>query len=93
MPNFTDTAESTYLKCVRCSDMIFLKNIGIRLKKNKIQPIKQNNNLKTFHLSKDFKKLGYINLNKKYKAKDLINLLRAKTLKNLIVHFFHKKKN
>ncbi len=92
VPSFIDTAESTYLKCNDAAYDLF-KKYWDKIKKNKIKPIKQNNNLKTFHLSKDFKKLGYINLNKKYKAKDLINLLRAKTFKSFdSAYFFHKNK-
>ena len=52
-----------------------LKLIGTKIKSKK-----QKNEMGSFHTSKQFHNLGEIDLNKNYRAIDLINLLRAKTL-------------
>ncbi len=92
LPNYTDTGESTYNKCNVVAYELF-KKYWDKIKKNKIKPFKQNNKHKTFHLSKNFKNLGFIDLNKKYRAKEIINLLRAKTFKDFeSAYFLHKKK-
>tara|TARA_B110000003_G_scaffold276523_1_gene323559 strand:- start:5519 stop:6298 length:780 start_codon:yes stop_codon:yes gene_type:complete len=92
LPNYTDTAETIYEKCNIVAQELFRKKWD-KIKKNKIKPTKQNNKYKTFHLSKNFRNLGLIELNKKYKAKEIINLLRAKTFKNFeSAYFFHKGK-
>ena len=92
LPNFTDTAESAYIKCNEAGYELFTKYWD-KIKTNKIKYFKQNNKYKTFHLAKDFKKIGFIDLNKKYKAIELINILRAKTFKKFdSAFFYHKKK-
>ncbi len=92
LPNLTDTGESVYKKCNEVAFQLFKKNWN-KIKKNKIKPIKQNNKIKTFHLSKNFRNLGLIDLNKKYRAIEIINILRAKTFKNFeSAYFFDKRK-
>ena len=58
------------------------------IKKNDLKLEEQNLSEGTFHYSKDFNKVGLINLNQKYKASDLINLLRAKTFPGKPGHIF-----
>ncbi len=92
LPTLIDTGESTYIKCNEAGYKLFIKYWD-KIKKNKLKPFKQNNKLKTFHLSKDFKNLGFIDLDKKYKAKEIINILRAKTFKSFdSAYFIHKKR-
>ena len=56
--------------------------------KNDLKLEEQNLSEGTFHYSKDFNKVGLINLNEKYKASDLINLLRAKPFQVKLGIFF-----
>lgn len=76
--NHTDTGETLYNKLEKAFEVLFSK-CWDKIKSNEINRIKQKNKNGSFHTSKDFEKLGKIDLNKKYLASDLINLLRAKT--------------
>ena len=76
--NSTDTAKTLYYKCEKNASKLFIKTWD-KIKNNKIKSIKQINKSATFNLAKDFEKLSSIDLEKKYLAEDLINLLRAKT--------------
>ena len=73
-----DTGETLYNKLNKAFEELFLNTWPI-LKKDKIMSIKQNKETGSFHTSKQFHELSEIDLNKSYKASDLINLLRAKT--------------
>ena len=73
-----DTGGSLYKKLEIAFKDLFIETWPM-IKKNDLKLEEQNLSEGTFHYSKDFNKVGLINLNEKYKASDLINLLRAKT--------------
>ena len=73
-----DTGETLYNKLFRAFKDLFT-DTWPSIKNNKIIPKKQQKNKGSFHTSKQFQELGEIDLDMKYKAVDLINLLRAKT--------------
>ena len=75
-----DTGRSIYNKCEKNASKLF-KKVWSKIKLNKIVSVKQNNKISTLNYVKDFNKLSEIDLKKKYKAEDLINLMRAKTFK------------
>ncbi|MDD5529879.1 MAG: formyltransferase family protein [bacterium] len=74
---FEDTGETLYLKLEKASIELFKKNWNI-LKTGKNKRFKQQKG-GTYHKTADVKKIDIIDLNKSYKAKDLINILRART--------------
>lgn len=74
-----DTGRSIYVKTAFESVKLF-KKIYPKFVAGKIKSIKQDDRQATFHLAKDADVAKKINLNKKYKARDLINLLRALTI-------------
>lgn len=84
-----DTGESLYFKLERAFQKLFIKTWP-KIKSNNIKSINQVKEDGTFHLSKEFKTLSEIDLNKNYKAKDLINLLRAKTFANKPSAYYKK---
>jgi len=73
-----DTGETLYRKLQKAFEELFCDTWPVITQK-KITSMKQEKKKGSFHTSKQFKKLGEIDLNKNYKAADLINLLRAKT--------------
>lgn len=73
-----DTAGTLEKKTWQEIIMLF-KKIWPNLKMNKIKRKKQNNLLSTFHRAKDVSKLDQIFLDKKYTARDLINILKARS--------------
>lgn len=73
-----DTAGTLYDKTLLEIVKLF-KEVWPDIKKNKIKPFSQKEMLHTFHTSKDIDKLDLIDLEKQIKAKELINLLRART--------------
>lgn len=75
--DITDNAKTLYQKLISTFVDLF-KDEWANIKSNQHQNIKQNKK-GTFHTSEDFKSLGEIDLDKKYTALELINLLRAKT--------------
>lgn len=72
-----DTGETVYKKLEQVSLELFKENWE-KIKHNKINPVKQPNP-GTYHGLKDVESIDKIDLNKKYLAKDLINILRART--------------
>ena len=74
----TDTGESLYHKLERVALMLFQETwFLIRQGKETRQP--QNNAIATYHKSKDVSKIDEIDLGGEYTARDLINVLRART--------------
>ncbi len=73
-----DTGETLYNKIVQESIELFQKTWP-NIKKGKINRIKQDSSKATSHRAKDLQKLDVIDLEKKYTAGELINLLRART--------------
>lgn len=73
-----DTGKDLYEKLNEKSISLF-KEIWPRLAQNNIKPKKQKKELGVFHKGKDLQRLDYIDLDKKYQARNLINLLRART--------------
>ncbi len=76
--DITDTAKTLYQKQLEAFVTLF-KETWPKIKTNHVIPFSQEDDNATFHLAKDFKKLSMIDLDKKYTAKDLINILRSKT--------------
>ena len=87
-----DTAKDLYLKLRETFVELFIdswKNI----KHNKIKSKAQEAGAGTLHYAKDFRKLDEINLSDEYTAKDLINILRARTFDNYpSAYFIHEGK-
>lgn len=85
-----DTAGSiekkTWIEIVR-----LFKKTWPKLKRGLVKSKKQDNSVATFHLAKDVNRLDYIDLDKSYKARDLLNMLRARSYKNhSFAHFIEK---
>ncbi|MBI4333144.1 MAG: formyl transferase [Chloroflexi bacterium] len=73
-----DTGETVYNKSVHESVELF-KRTWPDIRDGKPNRTEQNENKATSHLAKDLRKLDVIDLDKKYTARELINLLRART--------------
>ena len=84
-----DTGESLYNKLNLAFEGLFSATWP-KIRKNNIIPKKQLKGQGSFHTSKQFRELGEIDLNKKYKAIDLINLLRSKTFTDKPAAFYIK---
>lgn len=82
-----DTGGSLYEKTlVEIVDLF--KEIYPKLITGKIKPIKQEEDQATFHWAKDINTLDKIELDKTYKARDLINLIRARTYDDKAYAYF-----
>jgi len=73
-----DTGETLYNRIIRESVELF-KRTWPDIKNRKVKRAKQDGSKVTSHYSKDLSKLDVIDLNKQYTARELINLLRART--------------
>ena len=86
--SITDTGESLYIKNLEETIRLFEDNYENILNSN--YELKEvDNSDGSFHLAKDIKKHSEIQLNKSYKARDLINIIRARTFNNGDSSFFH----
>ncbi len=74
----TDTAKTLYDKCQDAFIALF-KQSWPEIKSGNIKRKPQDNSKATFHYAKDLKKLDEIRLDEDYKARDLLNILRART--------------
>lgn len=74
----TDTGESLYARLIQTAIDLFKENYWKITQLNFI-PRKQNKAKATFHLAKDIEPHSLIDLDKMYRAKDLINIIRART--------------
>jgi len=57
---------------------------------SKYRTKKQNNSKATFHIAKEIEEKSNIDLNKNYKALDLINIIRARSFTNGDSAYFYK---
>jgi len=73
-----DTGKSLYDKSVIEIIKLFIQNYPI-IRKNNYERIKQNPDEGSFHFRKEINAASEIFLEKAYKARDLINLIRART--------------
>lgn len=90
--NFLDTGYSLYKNALKEMKLLFKENIFNILEK-KLKSKKQNLSKGSYHKREEMKKLSEIKLNKLYKAKDLINILRAKMFpKQNPAYFIHNNK-
>ena len=90
--NFFDTGFSLYNKALKEMKLLF-KKIIFNILEKKINSKKQNLSTGSYHKREEMKKISEIKLNKFYKAKDLINILRAKMFpKHKPAFFIHNKK-
>ncbi len=76
----TDTAESLYNKLTHEIVSLF-KNTWPKIKSKQVKGIKQNSELATSHRVGDLNDIDLIDMDKMYTARDLINILRARTFK------------
>jgi len=76
--SWEDTGETLYQKAQKELVKLF-KERFTDIKEGKIPRISQKKYLGSFHKSEELEKASKIELEKKYKARDLLNLLRART--------------
>lgn len=74
---FTDTGETLFHKLEKTSLELF-KETWPSIKNGTNKRIKQVGK-GTYHRTRDVERIDHIDLNRKYKAKDLLNILRART--------------
>lgn len=76
-----DTANSLYKKVLKKEFEVFIKSFEdlVKLQPNRIQQIIEG----TSHVKKDLEEIQKIDLEKNYKGRDLINLLRGLTTNNV----------
>jgi len=87
--SITDTGESLYKKNIIETINLFKENYqNILLKKYK--PKKVDNSKGSFHLAKDIQEHSKIDLTKKYKAIDLINIIRARSFNDGDCSYFYQ---
>ena len=86
--DITDTGETIYKNLVKESIALFI-DVFQSIIKNKISII-ETSHKGTFHLAKDIESSSNIDLNKSYKAEELINILRARTFTNGDCAYFYK---
>lgn len=74
----TDTGETLYHRLERAALSLFRKSWP-QFKQSQLKPIPQSPDVGTYHRRVDVKTIDRIDLDKEYRAKDLINILRART--------------
>jgi len=75
---WTDTGESLYKKLELISVKLF-REYWSSLRQGKEPRVSQSAATGTYHSTKDVQKIDEIDLNRKYVARDLINIIRART--------------
>lgn len=78
--SWLDNGETLFKKAKKNMVTMF-KEFYPKFRKNKIKPTKQNLSRGSYHNYKEIDKKSYIDLSKKYLARDIINLIRARTFK------------
>ncbi|WP_259073077.1 formyltransferase family protein [Salinibacter ruber] len=73
-----DTGESLYKKLERASLELF-KNTWPAISSGRVSRVEQRKEEGTYHRSDDVEQIDEIDLDESYKARDLINILRART--------------
>lgn len=74
-----DTGKTLYYKLLN-EFVVLFQETWPRIKEDRIQPVNQQE-VGTFHWGKEFYDLDLIDLNRKYTALEIINLLRARTFR------------
>jgi methionyl-tRNA formyltransferase len=88
----TDTAGSLYERSLEEIVRLFI-DTWPKIKEGKVRRIPQNDKIATYHSAKDVEKLDFIDLNKKYTGRELINQLRARSFADrTYAYFLHKGK-
>lgn len=73
-----DTAKTIYQR-LQVEIVNLFKETWPRIKLKKIKPYPQDNSKAVYHKKSEVSKFDYIDLNKEYKARDIIKLLRARS--------------
>ncbi len=76
--SWEDTGETLYHKAKREIVQLFIDNYS-RIRKGMIPRIPQHQSLVTFHRASELHKASELFLDRKYKAQEILNLLRART--------------
>lgn len=76
--NWEDTGGSLYYKAIDATIELF-KEIYPEIRKMNVSPLEQDSQKSTFHMAKEIDQASKIELDQQYIARDLINLLRART--------------
>jgi len=77
----TDTAETLYKKSVDTCIQL-LRDSYPRIVKLDFERQKQDDSIATFHMASDIEKITRIDMQKDYRALELINIIRARTFNN-----------
>lgn len=83
----TDIAGTLYEHSLKEIVKLFVA-IWPKIKQGKIKLTPQNNKIATFHFAKDVKELNFIDLNKKYTGKELIDRLRSRSFTDRTYAYF-----
>jgi methionyl-tRNA formyltransferase len=75
---WTDTGETLYRKLEQGSVELFREHWPL-IREGKEQRISQSDMEGTYHVTQDVRRIDEIDLNKRYAARDLINIIRART--------------
>lgn len=73
-----DTGKSLYRKLEKEALKLFIETWP-EIKSKNISPKKQAHLKGTYHTKEELDKIGHIDINRKYKARELLNIIRAKT--------------
>ena len=73
-----DTGKSLYRKLEKACTELF-RDTWPSIRSGKVPRIDQSKEKGTFHLTREVEKIDCIDLDRKYRARDLINILRART--------------
>jgi len=76
--DITDTGESLYARLTQTALGLFKANYR-KITRLDFIPRKQNKTQTTFHFAKDIESHSLVDLNKTYRAEDLLNIIRART--------------
>lgn len=76
--SITDTGKSLYHKLEKEALKLFIET-WLEIKSKNFSPNKQAHLKGTYHTKEELVKIGYIDINRKYKARELLNIIRAKT--------------
>ena len=90
--NWTDTGASLYKKAQEHIQRLFC-NTYPRIRRGKIRRVNQDLSKGSFHFARELDPASRIYLDKTYKARDILNLIRARTFPGYpACYFFDKKK-
>ncbi len=76
--DWTDTGQTLYMRAQKVMFELFCKSYE-KIRRGDFTRIKQETGVGSFHFGKELTAASRIDINKEYKARDLINLIRAKT--------------